>query len=195
MAKPKPAVEPQALLTEVVKEVVAALNAYQNDPNVTKGVIPKLLSADFEFKTILDIKVGGIFSFWIIKIGHTVDKQTINDVTFHYEVDPPKPAPEAINFFESVKKEPNFQNELVKTIRAAAEAVAAAKPAAGTPAPGTIVLPPFKQLVVALSFGVTQDTVGGITIPIMLTTLGLNAERNKNTVHQVKLTFADPKKP
>jgi hypothetical protein len=191
MAKPKPALEPKVLLTAVVEQVIVALKEYQNDPTVIAGTIPKLLSADFEFKTVTDTKGGFSFSFWIIKIGHTVDKQTVQDVVFHYEVDAPKAT--AVDALSETQKEPNFQDELVKTIRGAAEAIAAVKGSGATS--GTTPLPPFKQLTVTLSFGVTNDTSIGATIPIKLTTLNLNAEKSKNTVHQVKLTFADPKKP
>jgi hypothetical protein len=47
---------------------------------------------------------------------------------------------------------------------------------------------------VTLSFGVTHDTSGSASGEISIVTITGSLEKSKNTVHQVKLTFADPEK-
>jgi hypothetical protein len=47
-----------------------------------------------------------------------------------------------------------------------------------------------------VSYGVTRDVNGGITVPINIVTLTAQLDRSKNAVQSVKLVFAPPpKKP
>jgi hypothetical protein len=170
--------EQTVLLSAVVEQVEKALDLYQTDPEIGK-VLPPLASADFDFKTVVDTKAGFGISFLIFKIGYNVDKQVINDVVFHYE---PKPRP-------GFAREENFQKQLLDTIKAAAAAVKAQANANPNDPLG------LTQLAVTVSFGVTQGgTVGG-SAPINIVTITGSLERDKNTVHQVKLTFGPRKKP
>jgi polyisoprenoid-binding protein YceI len=70
--------------------------------------------------------------------------------------------------------------ELVKTIQSAA---AAAKTAAAL---GKLKL---TKIAVNIQFGVKWDVSGGINAPISLVTVGINGDKNKNTVQSVTLTF------
>ena len=97
-------------------EVQRALDAYQDDPTVAKGDLPKLLTADFDFKTVLDTKASFGISILVFKIGVSYDKQTTNDVDFQYEPKSRHKGPEAA----ALPK--NFQQELIDTIKAAAKA-------------------------------------------------------------------------
>jgi len=54
----------------------------------------------------------------------------------------------------------------------------------------------FKQLSVTVSYGVTTDVTGGVSVPINIVTLTGQLDRSKNAVMSVKLIFASPpKKP
>lgn len=165
------------LLSEVVKEVENALDAYQADPTLPdKTVLPKLATADFDFKTVSDVKSGINVSFLIISIKYTHDKQKTNDVEFEY-------APQTV-FGLDQEKPKSFQQELIDTIKAAANAVMAERAAGGAKDPLTL-----QKLTVTISFGVTKDGSVGATIPIHLVTIGPSLEGSVNTVQQVKLTF------
>src|SRR5277367_1395931 len=107
----------------VVCEVETALDKYQQSPDVTDGtkkeVLPHILSADFDFKTVVDTKGTLGIGFYIFKIGGSYDKQTTNDVDFQY-------VPKSL-FFGHGLAAPigavSFQDQLLKTIKDAAEAV------------------------------------------------------------------------
>jgi len=167
----------------VVCEVEQALDAYQQDPDVKAAKIPKLLTADFDFKTTTDIKGGISVSFLVFSIKYTHDNQTIHDVDFQY-------GPKEIVGLDQGKQD--FQTELINTIKAAATAI---KENQNAPMSSENPLV-FKQLTVTVSFGVTRDLQVGATIPIHLVTLGPSFEGSKASVESVKLVFAPPpKKP
>jgi hypothetical protein len=167
-------------LTLVVCEVEQALNAYQQDPDVQAAKIPKLATADFDFKTTTDIKGGISVSFLVFSIKYTHDNQTVHDVDFQY-------APQEIVGFDQQRAD--FQKELINTIKAAAKAIKENQDAMMTSENPLV----FKQLTVTISFGVTHDLQVGATIPIHLVTLGPSFEGSKNSVQQVKLVFGKPK--
>jgi hypothetical protein len=181
-------------LSLVVCEVENALDAYEQSPEVadkkSKDVLPRILSADFDFKTVVDTKGTVGIGFYIFKIGGSYDKQTTNDVDFQYV---PKSLSETKGIVE-VKPSESFQDELLKTIRAAAKAI---KEEQAKPVPSSAKDPlVFKQLSVTVSYGVTWDVNGGITVPINIVTLTAQLDRSKNSVQSVKLVFAPPpKKP
>lgn len=171
-------------LGPVVCEVEKAVDAYQQSEDVAdKGVLPKLATAAFDFKTVVDTKGGFTVSFLIFKFGSTVDKQNTNEVDFQY-------VPKSLlkTGFEATRTK-SLQQELIHTIKSAARAVVEQS---NKPAPGTDPLV-FKQLSVTISYGVTWDVDAGLNAPISFVTLGPSIDHSKNNVQQVKLVFAPPK--
>jgi hypothetical protein len=175
-------------LALVICEVEQALDDYQGV--VTQPLkpetddLPKLATADFDFKTVADDKLTGGIGFYIFKLGASRDKQSTNDMDFTYE---PKSRhkPQTVEGFEKVEP---FQKKLVDTIKAAAKAI---KDQQGIPS--TVKDPlVLKQLTVTVGYGVTWDVNGGVTVPIDIVTLTGTYDHSKNTVQTVKLTFADP---
>lgn len=173
------------LLSQVVCEVELALDTYQQSTEVeVDHTLPKLASADFDFKTVVDTKGGFTFNILIFKIGGTVDKQNTNDVDLQY-------VPKSLvkTALEGARAK-SLQEELIDTIKAAAQAVKDQRSNMSTAKDPL----EFQQLTVSLAYGVTWDINGGITAPIHLVTIGGTLDRSKNNVQQVKLVFAKPKK-
>jgi hypothetical protein len=85
-------------------------------------------------------------------------------------------------------KQPPLEDALAITIQAAAKAVKTA---------ATLGQLKFGKLEVNVQYGIKWDVGGGVNAPIQFVTLGLSADKNKNTVQSVKLTFKkpEPKKP
>lgn len=172
-------------LSRVVCEVERALDTYQQSADVEeKKALPKIATADFDFKTVVDTKCGFTISFLIFKFGASVDKQDTNDVDFQY-------VPRSLlkTALEGARAK-SLQQELIDTISSAAKAIVEQSK---MPASGDDPLT-FKQLSVTLSYGVTWDVNGGINAPISLVTLGPSIDHSKNNVQQVKLVFAPPPK-
>jgi hypothetical protein len=169
-------------LSLVVCEVQHALDTYQADPEVERQhALPKLLTADFDFKTVLDTKGTIGISILIFKIGASYEKQTTNDVDFQYE-------PKSRHKVEANLLPPkNFQEELIDTIKAAAKAKQEQEKVQSLSKDPLV----FKQLGVTLSFGVTKDINVGAAIPIHLVTLSPGLDHSKNSVQSVKLVFAE----
>lgn len=168
-------------LSLAICEVQRALDAYQEDPTVVKGELPKLLTADFDFKTVLDTKASFTISILVFKLGTSYDKQTTNDVDFQYE-------PQSRHKGAAAAALPkNFQQELIDTIKAAAKAKEEQEKVKKTSKDPLV----FKQLSVTLGYGVTWDVNGSATIPINIVTLGPGLDHSKNSVQTVKLVFAD----
>jgi len=182
--KPKKSNEDNRMfLSRVVCEVEQALDAYQQSEDVeTKAILPKLATADFDFKTVVDTKGGFTISLLIFKFGGTVEKQDTNDVDFQY-------VPKSLlkTALEGGRTK-SLQDQLIETIRSAAKAIVEQSK---MPTQGKDPLT-FKQLSVTISYGVTWDVNGGINAPISLVTVGASLDRNKNNVQQVKLVFAPP---
>jgi hypothetical protein len=171
-------------LSRAVCEVEKALDAYQQSEDVEdNGVLPKLATADFDFKTVVDTKGGFTISFLIFKFGSTVEKQDTNEVDFQY-------VPKSLlrTGFEATRTK-SLEQELIDTIKSAARAIVEQSK---MQAPGRDPLV-FKQLSVTISYGVTWDVNGGLNAPISLVTLGPSLDHSKNNVQQVKLVFAPPK--
>jgi hypothetical protein len=161
-------------LSLVIAQVQDALNEYQNNLGAGESALPPLSSAEFDFKTITDVTVGGSVSLLIFKFGVTHLHETVNDVTYTYAVAPPK----------SVTGErvapPTLKDQLAKAIQGAAKGVQGAATAAGMP---------FSRLAVTIQYGVKWDLNGAGQSAISFVTVGLNADRSQNTVQSVKLTF------
>lgn len=173
------------LLSRVVCEVEQALDAYQQSDDVDKGVLPKLATADFDFKTVVDTKGGPTINLFIFKFGATLEKQDTNEVDFQY-------VPKSLlkTALEGGRTK-SLQQELIDTIRSAAKAIVE-QTKDPSPAKDPLV---FKQLSVTISYGVTWDINGGINAPISLVTLGVSIDHSKNNVQQVKVVFSPPQKP
>lgn len=172
-------------LSLVICEVQHALDAYQDDKEVQKGALPELLTADFDFKTVLDTKGSFGISILIFKFGVSYDKQTTNDVDFQYE---PK-SRQAITVETLAPPPKNFQQQLINTIKAAAKAKVEQEKVQSLSQDPLV----FKQLGITLSYGVTKDVNAGAAIPIHLVTLSPGIDRSKNSVQSVKLVFAEKK--
>jgi hypothetical protein len=198
--KPEAAPIADALvLSTVVNEVRDALDAYQALAKTNGDVLPKLASAEFEFKTVIDTKAGFTFSILIFKFGHTVDKQTTHDVIFTYEpaekredlIPLAKTALSPI-FRDAKRAKPQpvpLKEELIKLVAAAAQAVKA-EGEGNTPSAKDELS--FKKLAVTVAFGITRDTTLGGSGQISLVTIAGSIEKSANSVQQVKLTFAPP---
>jgi len=170
-------------LSLVICEVQHALDAYQADPEVDKQhAIPKLLTADFDFKTVVDTKASFGISILVFKFGVSYDKQNTNEVDFQYE---PKSRKKTGPF--TAVQPPNFQQELIDTIKAAAKAKQEQEKVQSLSKDPLV----FKQLSVSLSFGVTKDVNVNATIPIHLVTLTPGLDHSRNSVQSVKLVFND----
>jgi hypothetical protein len=174
----------KVLLSRVVCEVEQALDAYQQSMDVEdKKILPKLASVDFDFKTTVDTKGGLTVSFFIFKLGANAAKQSVNDLDFQYV---PK---SLLRTGLEVARASTLQQQLLETIRAAAQAVKDQRALMLT-SPDRLT---FKQLTVALGYGVTWTGTGTAAGPIQLVTVSGSLDRSKNTVQQVKLIFAPPK--
>jgi len=175
-------------LSLVVCEVENALNAYQQSDDVDKNILPKISTADFDFKTVVDTKGSlGIGLFIFKLLGGSVDKQQTDDVDFQFV---PK---SLLKTGLEARKAKTFQDELLAVIIGAAKAV---KEEQGMPASPSDKDPlVFKQLTVTVSYGVTTTVSVGLSIPISIVTLTAQLDRTKNNVQSVKLVFAPPPKP
>jgi hypothetical protein len=168
-------------LSLVICEVQRALDSYQNDPDVKQGAIPKLLTADFDFKTVIDTKASFGISILIFKFGVSYDNQTTHDVDFQYE-------PKSLHKggpLEAVQQK-DLQQELLDTIKAAAKTKLLEDTLPKTSKDPLV----FKQLSVTIAYGVTWDLNASATIPINIVTLGPGIDHSKNSVQTVKLVFA-----
>jgi hypothetical protein len=177
--------QPTYPLDEVLIQVNLAINDYQllaekSQKDTSPGAIklPRLKSANFDFKTTNDSSVGPTFSFLIFTIGGSRSTESVNDVSFQYQVPDGFLVPKSTGYTKDGK--PILLREsLSKTIMAAANTIYAAPLFQNLP---------FKELTVTISYGVKWDAKGGATVP-MLVTSGFNFEKSKNAVQTVKLTF------
>jgi hypothetical protein len=164
-------------LSSVIQRTVQVLDAYQQNAN--GGSQPSLVSADFDFKAVVDKQVGGgvNFLFFVLKASRTTE--TATDVAFSYKLPPAKASIQAQGL--------PMNDALLKTIQAAAQAVTE--------------VPEFKsgsktynfcQLTATVAFSVKYDGNGGVTAPFQLVTVSLTGDVNSNNAQQVKLTFQNP---
>ncbi|HWF64540.1 MAG TPA: hypothetical protein VN685_08020, partial [Rhizomicrobium sp.] len=100
-------------LSKVIQQTVQVLDAYQRSAN--GGSQPSLVSADFDFKTVVDKQIGGgvNFLFFVLKGSRT--SETTTDVAFTYKLPPAKATIQAQGV--------SMNDALLKTIQAAAQAV------------------------------------------------------------------------
>jgi hypothetical protein len=176
---PTPGSDQAQPLNAIIQEVESALNKYQD--NLGSGAtnqLPKLQSAEFDFKTSTAKTIGFSLNLFIFKFGTSHENDTVNDVTYTYKVKQP-PAPSGL---ESEKAPPTFEDELLQTIQQCAKAMKTAKTVAGVP---------FQSLTVNLQYGVKWDINAAGNVTYSFVTVGLSGDKSKNTVQSVKLVFAD----
>jgi len=180
--------EPTVKLANIVQAVELVVDAYNSRDDVTgaNGVtktMPPLATADFDFKTVVDLKGGPSVNFLIFKLGYTHEKQTTNDVMFEYTPQKLKPGGH-LGFLPPT----DLKDQLTKAIEQAANEIK------GEQATDTSPLPlQFSSLSITLAFQVTNDYQGGLTIPIHLVTVGGTLDKNTAATQSVKLTFSLPK--
>jgi hypothetical protein len=164
-----------------MKEVKKAVDQYQESLGGGASALPPLQSAEFDFKVVTEETVRGSISFFIFSFGASTGNSTVNDVAYTYEL--PKPGAKALS-----EEPPILSETLARTIQEAARAVKES---------GTLGDLKFSKLVVDIQFGVkwTVDAQGNFTYQFV--TLSLGAQKSKNTVQSVKLTFkeAEAEKP
>jgi hypothetical protein len=182
---PKPA--DTVVLSGIVEAVELVVDAYNTRPE-TQGpnpTLPPLKTADFDFKTVVDIKGGVSVNFLIFKFGHTYEQAETNDVSFQYV---PKPIKPGGHF--AIAQVQDLKDGLTKAIEGAVNQIKGEESSDKSPLKLQL-----KQLAVTLAFAVTGDYSGGLTIPIHMVTLGGTGDYSKSSTQTVKLTFSFPDKP
>ena len=176
-AKPKKDTGDLVPLDQVIKQVQAALDEYQQNLGQGKSALPPLATAEFDFKTTTGTTVSGGFTLLIFKFGISHEKDTVNDVTYTYAPNPPKTAGSQLT---SSEPPPTLKDDLAKTIQEAAKTITASSTAAGLP---------FNQLAVNLQYGVKWDVNASGSPQVSFVTINLGGDKNKNTIQSVKLTW------
>jgi hypothetical protein len=165
------------------------VDAYNSKPE-TQGpnaTLPSLATADFDFKTVVDVKGGPSVNFFLFKAGYTHEKQTTNDDTFQYI---PQPLPFKPGGHLGIPPPVDLKDQLTKAIESAANQVKGEKENDKSPIPLQL-----KSLAVTLAFAISNDYTGGLNIPIHMVTLGGSGDINTSNTQPVKLTFSFPNKP
>jgi hypothetical protein len=161
-------------LPSVVASVKAAVECYQNNRGSGPDALPALSSAVFDFKTTTGTVGGLSLNLFIVKIGGSVEKDTVNDLTFTYSI----PAPVVAR---GVKKPPQgLSDALANDILAAARA---AKPSL------TVLGLTLSKVTINVQYGIKIDGNVSLNVPVALVTIGPNADRNKNSTQSATLTF------
>jgi hypothetical protein len=179
-------------LSDVIAATESALNDYQSyaeSPQGIKDGIPPLATADFDFKTVVDLKGGPSVKLFIFTLGATWDKQTTNDLDFQYS---PHVESKSETFaFNGTEAPKTLYQSIIDTLTASAKEIQKAQDAQATE-PNKLDL---CQLTLALSFGVTTDIQGSAEVPFQIVTVSASLDRSKQNVQQVKLAFKvkDPK--
>jgi hypothetical protein len=180
-------------LSAVIAATESALNdyeAYAESPKGTKDGIPPLSTADFDFKTVVDLKPGLNVNLFVFTLGASGDKQTTNDLDFQYfpHIEPRSDTTFAFNGIEAPK---SLYQSIVDTLTTSAREIKKAQDVQNSE-PNKLDL---CQLTLALSFGVTTDIQGGVKVPFQIVTVSASLDRSKQNVQQVKLAFKvkDPK--
>jgi len=180
-------------LSEVMSETQEVLDQYQTNKSAN---LPDLVSADFDFKTVVQTTMGGGINLIIFTIGAAHQNSVTSDVEFLY-----KPHAEALPTHQSngeisvlldlnSKPKAKYNDALMNTLIAAGKAAASKPPA---PASGSRDRQlDFCTVSTTIAFGVVDDGKGGASGPIAtLVTASLNVEANKNSTQTVKLTFSE----
>ena len=164
-------------LDKVIKKLQDALQKYQDSLGSGKDALPPLESVELDFKVTTATTLGGTINVFIFRFDVSHEDDVVNDVTYTYSVPPAK---------KMLGKPPPLDDALASTIQSAAKAVKTA------PTLGQL---KFDKLEVTVQYGVQWNVGGGANAPIQFVTIGLSADKHKNTVQSVKITFHEPEKP
>jgi hypothetical protein len=161
-------------LPSVIASVKAAIDCYQNNRGSGADALPALTSAAFDFKTTTGTVGGLTLNLFIVKIGGSVEKDTLKDMTFTYSVPTPPPT-------RGLKRKPQALSDAIANDILAAAAVAKS----GV----TVSNMPLGKITITEQFGIKIDGNVSLNIPVSIVTLGPNADRNQTSTQSVTLTF------
>jgi hypothetical protein len=164
-----------APLERAVSETEAALLDYNT--RAKKKDLLSLVKADFTFKTGIGGEAGANLNLFVFKLGVSGERELTHTVTFTYE--PKKEATKGLFPISSS----SLREELIKTIEAAAAAIAKSPTAGGLP---------IKSTTIEIEFGLKWEGTLGVNVPIQLVTIGADATVSKTSVQSVALTFEKP---
>jgi len=169
-------------LPSVVQTVEQALKCYQSltggsDPEQPKG-LPKLSSANLDFKTTTSKTAGFSISFFIFKVGASREQDATDDVSFTYSVPKTVTPTKAASFLKPTTTD--LFSELVKDVQAAANTAKTQSTALGMP---------LSKVQITIAYGIKFDGNVSINAPIQLVTIGGNGDYNKNNTQTITLTF------
>jgi hypothetical protein len=172
-------------LPSVVQTVEQALKCYQalsgeKDPMQPKG-LPKLNSAEMDFKTTTGKTVGFTFSIFVFKVGASREKDVTDELKFTYSVPKKIALPKTVGLAK-VNPVPLYE-ELVKEVQEAARAAQAQSTALGMP---------LSKVSISISYGIKFDGNVSVNVPVQLVTIGGNGDYNKNNTQTITLTFGEP---
>lgn len=162
-------------LNTVIHAVQSALDTYQRTSSANS--LPPLKSAEFDFKTIVATSVTGKITLFIVTLGGTHEKDLVSDVTFLYAV----PSAKSFAAHGAKKGQVSLQDQLVQTIRSAAEALKNAESFGNLP---------LDSLAVTVQYCVKNDVNGGGTVTAPFVTANIGADKNRSTVQSVRLVFS-----
>jgi hypothetical protein len=148
-------------LSQVVAATKFALNDYQTyalSYEGAKGKIPPLATADFDFKTVVDNKGGVSINLFVFTLGATHDKQQTSDLDFQYlpQVQPPAD----VFAYDGGNAPQTLYQQIIDTLKESAKEIQKASERPQTDSLN------FRQLTLALSFGVTTDIQGRCKNPL-----------------------------
>jgi hypothetical protein len=188
-----------APLGMVMYEVQDVLHRFDDSVKNGGPDLPKIMSAEFDFKVSTATVAGVKVNLWILALGGSMEKDNVNDVTFTYaRPEPPKPkqtfSPLSFgpaDFFKKIadlftkKKQPlppaRLSDELLATMQAAAIA------AKNEFKVDNVVFD--KKVTVQIQFGVKLDVNASASIPVYGLVVGPSIDRNANVTQSVKLVF------
>ena len=168
----------------VIHAAKAALDDYQlnkrYDAAVGAGDLLPIKSAEFTFRTERGTGVGASAGLYVFSLGASADQNLVNEMTFTYSVPGSRNARSA----RQIAKQENADiQDLVDSV------VAAAKAVQGAHSMGPL---QYSELKVDLSYSVAVTGSVGVEVPFKIVTVGANAKVSKNSVQEIKLTFAKP---
>ena len=164
-----------------IDAVVAALHCYQDHRGAGPDALPDLQQAQFDFQTVTSKTGGFTVSFFVFKLGASVEKDHTNQIGFTYAL--PKKKTATGQALKKAKPPQQLSDELVAYMQSAAAVV---KDRA------KLEKLDFNKLSIKVEYAVKFDGNIGVNIPIQLVTIGPNFDAKKSEVQTVTLTFAPP---
>jgi hypothetical protein len=172
---------PLGLATESVNKALNSCSGLLG----SKG-LPALQSGEITFKTTVTTGWDIGISFFVLTLGFSHKHLRVTEVTIQYKKEEPKKDVLGGAFLAHPGKNKwiALEDELVKQIEAVAQATASTTTVGGLPE---------QQVALTVQFGIDWKLEGGIKTPTLVAVTA-DASVEKNSVHQVKLTFANPPK-